>query len=107
MEQPPVSRIISMLDNGFADAALTADFAALVEEVTHRGKPGSMTVKLTVIPQGINHQQALISIENKVTMPKPPLTGSVLYVGPNGSLHRSDPYQQTLPNTTTTSEEIS
>lgn len=98
IKTPPkkFSDIVAMLDTGNIDAALTMDLADLVEQCHARGKSGSLTLKITVDPQGLQQQQAQITAEHKVTLPKPPLAGSVLFIGDNGSLHRTDPYQQTF-----------
>ncbi len=89
-----LSEIIAGLDAGNIDAAASLDLAALVEEVHQRGKPGKLTITLTVEPKGLQNHTVEVLAEHKVSHPKPPPAGSVLFVGDHGSLHRTDPYQQ-------------
>ena len=45
-----------------------------------------------------NHMTAILA-ELKAEAPKPPRAGSEFFVGDHGSLHRRDPYQQSIPTT--------
>lgn len=98
MPPPPpkkFSDIVALLDTGNINDVLTMDFAALVQECHEQGKAGKLVLTLTVDPQGLQKQQAQITAEHTIKHPKPPLAGSVLFVGDHGSLHRTDPFQQT------------
>lgn len=96
-----LSEVIATLDTGNIDAAGTLDLQALVEEVQQRGKAGKLTIELTIEPQGLQSQAVQVLANVKVSHPKPPPAGSVLFVGDHGSLHRSDPYQQSFTTSDT------
>ena len=96
---PRFSELIAMLDAGCIDDAATLDLARLVEEVHERGKPAKLVLTLHVEPRGMNNHMTAILAELKAEAPKPPRAGSEFFVGDHGSLHRRDPYQQSIPTT--------
>ena len=96
-EIPLFSEVVARLGAGAVDTVLAAELAALVEAVALHEKPGTLTVKIAVDTIGMNGSTVTVTVDHTLKPPKSKPSGSVLYVGNAGSLHRDDPYQQTLP----------
>lgn len=94
---PLLSQVLAQLDAGAVDTVLAAELAALVEAVSHHEKPGTLTVKIAVDTVGMNGSTVTVTVDHTLKPPKSKPSGSVLFVGDAGSLHRNDPFQQTLP----------
>ena len=97
---PKFSALLAQLDAGTVDDALSADLATLVQAVQDHDKAGTLTLKVIVEPAGSGSRTVAVVVDHKASAPRPRPGGSVLWVGELGSLHRSDPYQQTLTNLT-------
>ena len=93
---PLLSQVLAQLDAGAVDAVLAAELAALVEAVSHHEKPGTLTIKIAVDTVGMNGSTVTVTVDHTLKTPKSKPSGSVLFVGDAGSLHRNDPFQQTL-----------
>jgi len=91
-----VSELLAGIEGGAFDETISIDLAALVERIHERGKKGTLTLKFEVVPKGMNNQNVEVKVTHTVSRPTPAAAGHVLYVGDGGSLHKTDPYQQTV-----------
>lgn len=72
--------------------------ADVIATVRQTGKPGSLTLKLSVRPAQKGGGAYLnISDEIKVTKPKPETAETLMYAHEDGRLSRRDPRQPALP----------
>ena len=82
--------------NGSLDDDLTATLAEVAERVLLEGKPGSITLKLSLSEKGGG---VIVSHEVKATTPKVK-TEAFYYLGDDGTLSRRDPRQPQIPGFT-------
>lgn len=78
---------------GSVNDEATAELADVVEAVTQLGKPGKVTVEVTVEPSGRGGQSVILAAKVKVKKPEPAPEAGLFFVGAHGALHRNDPYQ--------------
>ena len=87
---PDFAEFITDLSHGSVNQRLTEDLAKVVEAVQETGRTGELTIKLNVKLEG---GMAVVNTEVKSKAPKPPLPGTMFFVGEKGLLHREDPRQ--------------
>ena len=84
------------IDRGRLLTDLTADFKDLVRAVTETGKPGSLTLTLTLKPQGVAADTVMVEAAVKLKDPQPSRAGSLFFVSDDLNLTRRDPRQLEL-----------
>lgn len=80
---------------GLSHDELTEALQRLVEAVTEERKPGTLTLRLTIRPQGDG--TVLVSDDITSKPPKRTKAGSMFFVTPENNLERQDPRQTALP----------
>lgn len=91
-DRPKFSDWIAAHRNGHLDDDLTATLAELAERVLFEGKPGSITLKLSLSEKGGG---VIVSHEVKATAPK--VKTEAFYYVADGVLTSRDPNQPHLP----------
>lgn len=87
--------VINVLRRGLALAELSDALAEAVERARDTGKQASVTLKITVKPQGRDGQYAVIDdITSK--LPKEEKAPTLMFGTPDGNLQRDDPKQQKM-----------
>lgn len=81
---------------GAAEAEWADALAQLVEAVTTFGKPGEMTVKITMKPLG-DGTALEIADDIRLKLPTAPRGASLFFATSNNNLSREDPRQTSLP----------
>jgi len=94
------SVFLNDINDGTSHAAITADFATLLQTVQNTGRGGALTLKLKVMPavKGTsgNVDRVVISIEHALTLPKPEQPTDFFYLSEDGEPVRNHPRQQSL-----------
>lgn len=99
LDQPqptPFATLFETLAAGTANADATAALAEVVQAVEDLGRAGKVLVELTVEPEGDSGRHVAIRSAVTAKPPRPKAAGSILFVGPGGSVHRNDPYQRQM-----------
>ncbi len=85
---------------GTLNDEMTAALGEVVEAVTHLEKKGEIVLKFVIEPASAGGRTVVVAGEVTSKPPKPAPEVSIFFAGDNGSLHRSDPYQQRIDTTT-------
>lgn len=91
-DRPKFSTWLAAHRNGHLDADLTATLGELAERVLFEGKPGSLTLKLSLSEKGGG---VIVAHEVKATAPK--VKSEAFYYVDDGVLSSRDPNQPQLP----------
>ena len=91
----PFTDVLGELGAGQTLDTLTVDLTDVVNAVKATGKPGDVTLKLTVRPNGAYGVAILDKITTKV--PKEDRGETLFFTDNDGGLHRRDPRQEELP----------
>lgn len=92
-EHPDFATFLMELGHGKANARLTDRLAEVVQGVEATGLKGKLVVTFDVHKKG---DVAIVTVEDKSTIPQHPYDGSVFFFGHQGSLVRNDPKQMDL-----------
>lgn len=68
----------------------------VVRAVDESGKPGKLTITLTIKPASKGQGAYILSDKVKATLPELPLGETILFATPDGNLVTTDPRQQKL-----------
>lgn len=90
----PFDTVLSELGRGVVLDTLTEELAAIVLAVSESGKKGKLVLTVTVAPNG---ETVVLSGDVKSTRPRAPAPSSLFFTSADGSLHRHDPKQPSLP----------
>ncbi len=97
-----------LLEQGSTHDDLTDALAELVDKVMLHGKPGTLTLKLTVkkATKG-DADLAFVSVADEIVVKAPAgeRAERIFFAHPDGGLTRHDPRQLTLPEPTPTEEQ--
>lgn len=98
---PPMARALADVIQQSRGAAVLTDAARLLNElskaVKESGKPGTLTLKLTIKPDKTDNTVVIVDPEVSVKTPKRPYPSSVFFVDDKtGDLTREDPRQLEL-----------
>lgn len=91
----PIADVLRDLQRGQFYEEVSDALADLVSSVQAARKSGSLTIKLTVAPNG--DATVKIGAEYKATPPKEPRGESIFFVSGTGTLTRNDPRQTEIP----------
>jgi hypothetical protein len=86
--------VFSTLQKGVSLLEASSKLAELVRKVEETGKPGTLTIKLTVGP---NKGTIFVTDEITVKEPKGTRQASLFFPDEEGHLHRRDPNQSEMP----------
>ncbi len=89
----PITDILRDIRKGMVAEAAGEELAQVVRAVTATGKPGSLTIKLTVKPQKGDNEQVVISSKLSATTPTADMPEAIFFADMEGDLHRNDPRQ--------------
>ena len=89
----PITDILRDIRKGMVAEAAGEELASVVRAVTATGKPGSLTIKLTVKPQKGDSEQVVISSKLSATTPTADMPEAIFFADMEGDLHRNDPRQ--------------
>jgi len=91
----PFTEVLAELGQQDANEELTGDLAQLVQDVQLYTKPGEITLKIKVAPNG----QSSVKVDYKITtkLPEPDRPQTMFFVDDNNGLRRNDPRQMNMP----------
>jgi hypothetical protein len=87
--------VLNQLRAGETSDELTEKYAALTLKCADSGRPGSITITMTLKPG--KSGQIEVFDEIKVKEPKMERSATLMFATPEGSLQREDPRQKELP----------
>jgi hypothetical protein len=89
----PITDVLRDIRKGMVAEAAGEELANVVRAVTATGKPGSLTLKLTVKPQKGDSEQVVISSKVTASSPTADMPEAIFFADMDGDLHRNDPRQ--------------
>ena len=91
----PITDVLRSLRGGVLIDDATTALAAIVTATMESGKPGKVTIELTINKMG---RTGAVIVRDKLTvkMPKEEQLETIMYASPEGSLLTQDPRQATL-----------
>lgn len=89
---------LALIRDGQLVIQCTDDLQDLITAVVEHGKPGTLTLKLKVEPNGDN--AVTIISEVKTSVPKPAVGKAIFYADQGGNLSRRDPRQRDIEDIT-------
>ena len=96
--QPPIEGGILRAQQEHQQGAVISEMSAKLRTITNAaataGKPASMTLKITILPQG-NAVAFMAEVDTKLPKSKP--FAGVFFSDEDGNLYRNDPAQPALP----------
>lgn len=92
----PITDVLRDIRRGRAVEQATRLLAEVVRAVDETGKPGTVTLTLTVKPEkgGGSQKTLLCSVKHK--KPEADIPEAVFFSDEDGDLHRSDPHQSEM-----------
>jgi hypothetical protein len=93
----PFAATLQQIRKGELHAELGDSLRDLVAGVMTIGKPGSLTLKITVKPAAKNADMVIVEDEITVKDPRPDRPASLFYATDEGGLTRHNPNQPELP----------
>ena len=100
-----VSGIIASIAGGSVDEAISLDMGALVERCARTNKKGKIKIEIEFTPMGANSEHMQVSASHSVSEPKGTPAAALLFIGPGGTLSKTDPYDNSLTLDHTTTKE--
>lgn len=98
MAQQSFESFLRMQRRGKLLSEITDALAQVIMGVQANGIPGSLTLKLVVVPfEKRAGEIVIIRDELKATVPQPPREREIYFIGEGGELMLDDPRQQKLP----------
>ena len=97
-EVPQLAHVLAQVNRGALADEAAALLADLVQEVTHIGRKGTLTVTLEVKPFTGGGNTVQLSGKVSVTPPSRDPHAGVFFFDEDGALSRNDPTLQTLFN---------
>lgn len=92
----PFTDILRDIRRGRAVDQATQALADVVRAVDLTGKPGTVTLTLTIKPEKGGGSQKTIIASVKAKKPEADIPEAVFFSDPDGDLHRSDPSQSEM-----------
>lgn len=93
----PIMSILARLHGGRLPDNLQRELRAVVREVANSGKPGKVTLELTVDKnKQFKGREIVITAAVKTKLPDDPPDSAVFFFDDGGGLHNSDPDQRPL-----------
>lgn len=90
----PIFDVLSQIRGGAAIHDAAKELNELVRAVKETGKPGSLTIKMTVEPDKTDNTVVTIQPDTTLKLPKKPRAKGIFYVDEKtGDLTREDPRQ--------------
>jgi len=97
IETNPAIALLAQLDGGRVVTDLAEKYPQVVEAVKRTGRPGELTLKLKIAPDGKGDVQT-VEVHGKVVpnIPTPVRRGTVFFVTEDNQLSRQDPNQKEI-----------
>jgi recombinational DNA repair ATPase RecF len=92
----PFTDVLRDIRKGRVVDAATEALAEVVRAVLDTSKPGEVTLKLKITPQGKGDNAVVVSAEVKAKRPMAPLPDALFFADLDGDLLRDDPTQQRI-----------
>ena len=97
MSRPDLAtHVLNNLRYGQTQSEMSEALAEAVERARETGKQATVTLVITIKPQG-NSGQYFLTDEVKQKLPSLPKAQTIMFGTPEGNLLRDDPRQQKLP----------
>ena len=98
-EVPQIAHVLAQINHGALADEAAAMLADLVQEVTHIGRKGKLTLTIQVAPFTGNNDTVQLSGKAVVTPPAHDPHAGVFFFTGDGALSRNDPRMNTLFDT--------
>ena len=95
-EVPQLAHVLAQINRGALADEAAALLAGLVQEVSHVGRKGTLTIKIEVAPFTGGGDTVRLSGKTTVTPPARDPHAGVFFFDEDGGLSRNDPRQNTL-----------
>jgi hypothetical protein len=92
----PITDTLLNIRKGVVAEYAGDELTAIVRAVTATGKPGALTIKLTVKPQKGDSGQVVISSAISAKSPTADMPEAIFFADADGDLHREDPAQREI-----------
>ena len=89
----PITDVLRDIRKGRVVEAASEELAEVVRGVVDTGKPGELTIKIKVKPQGKGDNAVTLSAFVTSHKPKVPLPDAIFFADVDGDLLRDDPTQ--------------
>jgi len=83
--------------HGELHGEISASLNELAQSVVGIGKPGTLTITITVEPAGASHEQVFVKDDVQLKLPKPTRESAICFVDDDSNLVRRDPRQPEIP----------
>lgn len=93
----PFGQFLLEQRNGGLHGELSDRLREVVEAVVEQGKPGTLTLTVTIKPAGNGTNQFIVGDDIKAKAPEPERGASLFFADRRGNLSRTDPRQPELP----------
>ena len=93
----PFDEVLRQINNGRLVDEITDEMTEVISAVRSTGRPGKITVTLSLHPRGPNNEQMEIRPIIKGAAPELGRPISLFYVNDDNGLQRDDPIQNPLP----------
>lgn len=93
IERPTFATWLGKHRRGALEEEVTAALGEVVTAVAAHNKPGHLSLRIDVTPSG---RTVLITDRVTTKIPEPDREAAIYFPGPEGGLHRDDPYQGLL-----------
>ena len=91
-----ITDVLRDIRKGRVVDAASEELAELVRAVQATERPGALTLKLTITPQGKGDNAVIVGCDVAVKMPKQPLPDALFFADAEGDLLRDDPTQNRM-----------
>ena len=98
-EVPQLAHVLAQINHGALADEAAAQLAGLVQEVSHIGRKGVLTIKIEVAPFTGGGDTVRLSGKTTVTPPSRDPHAGVFFFDEDGGLSRNDPRMNTLFDT--------
>ncbi len=92
----PFTDVLRDIRKGRVVDAASDELAEVVRAVLDTSKPGELTLKLKIKPQGKGDNAVIVSAEVKAKRPQADLPDALFFADIDGDLLRDDPTQQRI-----------
>lgn len=92
----PITDVLRDIRKGRVVDAASDELAEVVQAVLDTAKPGELTLKLKITPQGKGDNAVIVSAEIKSKRPQAKLPDALFFASLDGDLLREDPTQQRM-----------
>jgi hypothetical protein len=92
----PITDIMREIRKGRAVDLASQMLAEVVRAVDETGKPGTITIKVSIKPEKGGGNQKTLTMTTESKVPRPDVPDAIFFSDEAGDLHRSDPQQKEM-----------